>query len=77
MLIFLVPSRRLITRVAAPKINGSVMEERKIPQHAVIVVELDGDVARQLEVLLLILADRHVRRLVDQDVGRHQRRIGE
>ena len=44
---------------------------------AEIVVELDGDVARQLEMLLLVLADRHVRGLVDQDVGRHQRRIGE
>ena len=26
--------------------------------------------------LLLVLADRHMRRLVDQDVGRHQVRIG-
>ena len=26
--------------------------------------------------LLLVLADRHVRRLVEQDVGRHQHRIG-
>ena len=41
-----------------------------------IVVELLGDVARQLEVLLLVLADRHVRGAVGQDVGRHQDRIG-
>ena len=41
------------------------------------VVELDGDVACQLEMLLLVLADRYVGRLLDQDVGRHQRRIGE
>ena len=44
---------------------------------AEIVVELDGDVARQLEMLFLVLADRHVRCLVDQDVGGHQRGIGE
>ena len=30
----------------------------------------------QLQVLLLVLADRHVRRAIDQDVGRHQVRIG-
>ena len=74
MLIFLVPSRRLITRVAAPKISGSVIGKKS--GRAEVVVELDGDVARQLEMLLLVLADRHVRGLVDQDVGRHQRRIG-
>ena len=45
--------------------------------HGEVVVEFDGDVARQLEMLLLVLADRNVRGLVDQDVGCHQRRIGE
>jgi hypothetical protein len=35
-----------------------------------------ADVAGELEVLLLVLADRHVGRLVDQDIGRHQHRIG-
>ena len=40
-------------------------------------VELDRDVARQLDMLLLVLADRHVGRLVEQDVGRLEHRIGE
>ena len=30
----------------------------------------------ELEMLLLVLADRHMRRAIDQDVGRHQARIG-
>ena len=41
-----------------------------------VVVELLRDVARQLEMLLLVLADRHVGGAIDQDVGRHQGRIG-
>jgi hypothetical protein len=40
------------------------------------VVELGGDVAGQLQVLLLVLADRHMGRLVGQDVGGLQDRIG-
>ena len=43
----------------------------------VVVVELRRDVAGQLDVLLLVLAHRHVRGVVEQDVGGHQRRIGE
>ena len=41
-----------------------------------IVVELLRDVARQFEMLFLVLADRHVGGAIDQNVGRHQRRIG-
>ena len=44
---------------------------------AVVVVELGRDVARQLQVLLLILAHGHGRCLIGQDVGRHQRGIGQ
>ena len=40
---------------------------------AEVVVEFLRDVARQLEVLLLVLADRHVGGAIDQNVGRHQR----
>ena len=43
---------------------------------AEVVVEFLRDVARQFEVLFLILADRHVGGAIDQNVGRHQRRIG-
>ncbi len=39
-------------------------------------VELHGDVARELQMLLLVVADRHMRGAVDEDVGRHQARIG-
>ena len=42
-----------------------------------VVVEFLGDVARQLQVLLLVVADRHMGGAVGEDVGRHQRRIGE
>jgi hypothetical protein len=42
-----------------------------------VVVELLGDVAGQLQVLFLVLADRHMGGAVEQDVGSHQARIGE
>ena len=42
-----------------------------------VVVELDGDVAGQLEMLLLVLADRHMGGEIGEDVGGHQVRIGE
>jgi hypothetical protein len=41
------------------------------------VVEPLGQVAGQLQVLPLVLADRHLVRLVEQDVGRLQDRVGE
>ena len=81
--IFLVPSFRDITRMAGPEIIGSVMGKNSSPKplfgdpFGEIVVELLGDVAGQFEMLLLVLADRHMGRLVQQDVGRHQRGIGE
>src|SRR6267378_2215925 len=55
--IFLVPSRKLITRVAG------------------IIVEFLRDVARQLEMLLLVLADRHMGGAIEQNIGRHQHRV--
>jgi hypothetical protein len=39
-------------------------------------VELDGDVARHLEVLLLVLADGHDVRVEEDDVGGHEHRVG-
>ena len=44
---------------------------------AVAAVEPLGQVARQLDVLLLVVAHRHDVGLVQQDVGRHQHRVGE
>ena len=41
-----------------------------------VVVELLGDVAGQLQMLLLVVADRHVRGAIGEDVGRHQHGIG-
>ena len=41
------------------------------------VVELPRHLARQLEVLQLVLADRHAVGAVDEDVGGHQHGIGE
>src|SRR5260370_17206523 len=38
-------------------------------------VEGPCDVARQLQMLFLVLADRHMGRLVEEDVGSHQHRI--
>ena len=40
-----------------------------------IVVELLRDVARQLQMLLLIVADRNMGRAIDENVGCHQHRI--
>ena len=42
---------------------------------AEIIVELLRDVARQLQMLLLVLADRYVGGAIQQNVGRHQHRI--
>ena len=44
---------------------------------AIGVVEADGQVAGNLDVLLLVLADRHHVGTIDQDVGGHQCRIRE
>ncbi len=44
---------------------------------AVAGVEAVGHVAGQLDVLGLVVADRHLVGVVEQDVGRHQHRIGE
>ena len=44
--------------------------------HAISLVEGLRDVACQLQMLFLVLADRHMRRAVGQNVGRHQGWIG-
>ena len=44
---------------------------------AVAAVEPLGHVAGQLEVLALVVADRDPVGVVEEDVGRHERRVGE
>ena len=39
-------------------------------------VEFVGDVARQLQMLLLVFAHRHMGRMIADDVSRHEHRIG-
>ena len=71
-----------ITRVAGPVISGSgcgknnpSLKPLLADRIAEIIVELLGDVARQFEMLLLVLADRHMGGAIEQNVGRHQHRI--
>ena len=72
--------RHFLGAVAQTHDAGRGAENLRLGQReeldAVAPVEGAGDVARKLQMLLLVLADRHVRRLVEQDVGRHQHRIG-
>ena len=44
---------------------------------AVAAVEALGDVAGELEVLALVVAHRHLVGVVEEDVGGHERRVGE
>jgi hypothetical protein len=72
-----------MTRAAGPPIKrlGEGEEGLAVPVRddggCEVVVELHRDVPRQLEVLLLVLADRNMGRPVGQDVGGHQGRVGE
>ena len=73
--ILAVPSRRLITRAAVPPpMYGSGTTNSSTSKS---LLNLHRDVAGQLDMLLLVLADRHVGGAVEQDVGRLQHRIGE
>ena len=71
LLIFLTPS--------VPSTDRRLGEDRlRLGERlAVAGVERADDLARQLEVGRLVLADRHERRLVDDDVGGLQDRVGE
>ena len=58
--------------------RGDALDQRldgREELHAVVVVELLRDVVGQFQVLLLVVADRHLGRVIGQDVGRHQVRI--
>ena len=71
LLIFLTPSVPEHDRRLGE--DGLRLRERL----AVAAVEGADDLARQLQVRRLVLADRHQRRLVDDDVGRLQDRVGQ
>ena len=70
-----------MTRVAGPVISGSVTGKNGVAKavrgdrFGEVVVELDRDVAGELEMLLLVVADRHVGGEIGEDVGGHQHRI--
>ncbi len=72
--------RHLLGAVAQAHHPRRLAEDLRLGQREEIAlvapVERAGDVARELQMLLLVLADRHMGRLVEQDVGRHQHRIG-
>ena len=61
-------------RAPGPWISGS--GSGKKPGASKSLLNFCGDVAGQLQMLLLVLADRHVGGLVDQDVGGLQHRVG-
>jgi len=54
--------------------DGGLGDDERV---AVAMVEADGEVARQLEVLALVVTHGHAIGVVEQDVGRHQRGIGQ
>ena len=69
-------------RVAGPAISGSVSGKNfgktfRGDRFRVVIVEFGGDVAGQLQMLLLVVPHRHMGGLVEQDVGGHQRGIGQ
>jgi hypothetical protein len=72
--------RHLLGAVAQAHHARRLAEDQRLGQReevdAVVVIELLRDIACELDMLLLVLAHRHMRRLVEQDVGGHQRRIG-
>ena len=69
MLIFRLPSRRLMTRAAGAQDEGLDGGEEV---GGVVVVELLGDVVGELEVLALVVADGDAGGVVGEDVGGHE-----
>jgi hypothetical protein len=67
------PSRSDITRAAVPPPMNGRDEQLGVE----IIVELERDVAGELDMLLLVLADGDVGRAINQHVGRLQHRVGE
>ena len=62
-----------MTRAATRRLDA----DRHAEGLAVAVVEALGDVAREFEVLALVVTDRDLLGLVEQDVRRHQDRVGQ
>lgn len=68
--------RRLL-QIHDPRTDRRVDALRQLERLAEARVEALRDVARELQVLALVVADRHQIGLVEQDVARHQHRVGE
>jgi hypothetical protein len=64
---------RLITRAAVGRMMGLGQREKFFPHRA---VEGTRNVAREFEMLFLIRADRHMRRVIAEDIRRHQHGVG-
>ena len=71
--IFFVGSCRSMIRAAHLRVDAPGHDERLAEAR----VEALGDVARELEVLALVVADRDDVGLVEEDVARHQHRVRE
>ena len=69
--------RRRVLQVHHPPARRRRDRHREHERVAEAPVEADGDVTRDLDVLALVVADRHLVGVVEQDVGRLQRRVGE
>src|SRR5690606_14519497 len=54
----------------------SVLETERCNTRGVVVVEFLRDIAREFQMLLLVFANGYMRRAIDENVGRHQARIG-
>ena len=70
----------LLGAVAQAHDAGGLAEDQRLDRGeevgAVVVVELLGDVVGEFDVLALVVADGDARRLIGEDVGGHQARVG-
>ena len=71
----------LLGRIIQSHDPGSRLHEPSVRNHECVlaepVVDPDGDIPAKLDVLFLVIADRNHIRIVEEDIGRHQDRIGQ